>query len=437
MDAAYAYQRALDAREKIVVGVNEFVDEIEQPIETLYIDDAVEDEQKRGRGRPCAAPATAGGHVGPRRAPAGLRRTKERHAAAHRGRQDVRHGRRDLRRHAGGLRDVRGAGRFLRRRRLRRRHDPPLAPASRSREGARPPGDRSPLRSRGAQPPPSVTSGDFAPAREDGERREKMTVYDRNSLFLHRAGRRGPARGQVRRRRGRRGPRERGRSGPRGPEGDSRGDQLHGAGGPRAHLPRPDRGALRRARIAADGHGEHVELRHRVHGLDRGAGPDDHGHLGRGPRGDGVDGDRSGDAPVGPEPAGPHVSPAGPAGRRVEARRPDRSLRGPRADRGPRPVGRSLRDHERGRHDGAGAGPREVLREARPRDGHGRGPHPLPAEDRAARPSDRLAASAHAPRRIPALRLPERSDAGGASRARPRRHPGGRARRSCASTPSA
>ncbi len=46
MDAAYAYQRALDAKEKIVVGVNDFVEENEDPIETLYIDDAVEDEQK-------------------------------------------------------------------------------------------------------------------------------------------------------------------------------------------------------------------------------------------------------------------------------------------------------------------------------------------------------------------------------------------------------
>jgi len=46
MDAAYAYQRAVDAKEKIVVGVNEFVEENEEPIETLYIDDAVEDQQK-------------------------------------------------------------------------------------------------------------------------------------------------------------------------------------------------------------------------------------------------------------------------------------------------------------------------------------------------------------------------------------------------------
>src|SRR5213594_4112938 len=46
MDAAYAYQRALDAKEKIVVGVNDFVEEDEEPIETLYIDESVEDEQK-------------------------------------------------------------------------------------------------------------------------------------------------------------------------------------------------------------------------------------------------------------------------------------------------------------------------------------------------------------------------------------------------------
>src|SRR5580765_2545059 len=46
MDAAYAYQRAVDAKDKILVGVNDFVEENEEPIETLYIDDAVEDQQK-------------------------------------------------------------------------------------------------------------------------------------------------------------------------------------------------------------------------------------------------------------------------------------------------------------------------------------------------------------------------------------------------------
>jgi methylmalonyl-CoA mutase N-terminal domain/subunit len=46
MDAAYAYQRAVDAKEKIVVGVNEFVEDDEAPIETLYIDESVEEKQK-------------------------------------------------------------------------------------------------------------------------------------------------------------------------------------------------------------------------------------------------------------------------------------------------------------------------------------------------------------------------------------------------------
>jgi methylmalonyl-CoA mutase N-terminal domain/subunit len=46
MDAAYAYQRAVDAKQKIVVGVNEFIEEDEAPLDTLYIDESVEDEQK-------------------------------------------------------------------------------------------------------------------------------------------------------------------------------------------------------------------------------------------------------------------------------------------------------------------------------------------------------------------------------------------------------
>jgi len=46
MDAAYAYQRALDAQEKIVVGVNEFVEENEAPLEIMSIDESVEDAQK-------------------------------------------------------------------------------------------------------------------------------------------------------------------------------------------------------------------------------------------------------------------------------------------------------------------------------------------------------------------------------------------------------
>ncbi len=46
MDAAYAYQRAVDAGEKVIVGVNDFVDDDEHELDILTIDDAVEDEQK-------------------------------------------------------------------------------------------------------------------------------------------------------------------------------------------------------------------------------------------------------------------------------------------------------------------------------------------------------------------------------------------------------
>ena len=51
MDAAYAYQRAVDAKDKIVVGVNEFIEENEAPLETLYIDESVEEEQKKDLAR--------------------------------------------------------------------------------------------------------------------------------------------------------------------------------------------------------------------------------------------------------------------------------------------------------------------------------------------------------------------------------------------------
>src|SRR5205814_8512901 len=44
-DAAFAYQRDVDARRKLLVGVNAFVEPEEKPIDTLTIDDAVEKEQ--------------------------------------------------------------------------------------------------------------------------------------------------------------------------------------------------------------------------------------------------------------------------------------------------------------------------------------------------------------------------------------------------------
>jgi methylmalonyl-CoA mutase, N-terminal domain len=44
-EAAFAYQREVDARRKLIVGVNAFQEAEEKPIETLVIDDTVEKEQ--------------------------------------------------------------------------------------------------------------------------------------------------------------------------------------------------------------------------------------------------------------------------------------------------------------------------------------------------------------------------------------------------------
>jgi methylmalonyl-CoA mutase N-terminal domain/subunit len=44
-DAAYQYQREVDAKRKLLVGVNAFVESDEKPLETLVVDDTVEKEQ--------------------------------------------------------------------------------------------------------------------------------------------------------------------------------------------------------------------------------------------------------------------------------------------------------------------------------------------------------------------------------------------------------
>jgi len=50
-DAAYHYQKQLDSGEKTLVGVNKYVMDEDIPIETLIIDDAVEQEQKKRLGK--------------------------------------------------------------------------------------------------------------------------------------------------------------------------------------------------------------------------------------------------------------------------------------------------------------------------------------------------------------------------------------------------
>jgi methylmalonyl-CoA mutase N-terminal domain/subunit len=46
-EAAFAYQREVDAKRKLIVGVNAFTEAEEKPIETLVIDPSVETEQIR------------------------------------------------------------------------------------------------------------------------------------------------------------------------------------------------------------------------------------------------------------------------------------------------------------------------------------------------------------------------------------------------------
>src|SRR5204863_982100 len=45
-DAAFTYQREVDAKRKLIVGINAFQEAEEKPLETLVIDPRVEEEQK-------------------------------------------------------------------------------------------------------------------------------------------------------------------------------------------------------------------------------------------------------------------------------------------------------------------------------------------------------------------------------------------------------
>ena len=101
------------------------------------------------------------------------------------------------------------------------------------------------------------------------------------------------------------------------------------------------------------------------------------------------------------------------------------------------PVGRDLRDHERGRHDGPGAGPRALLRHPRPEDDHGGRPDRLPAPGGQARRARRGDGPARPPsatsRRSASARWSTESITWRWSRARSRE----RRTCSCGSTPSA
>ena len=112
-ESAYRLQQAVERREKIIVGVNDFVAETETPIPTLYIDEAASERQlaklerlrrerdddrvRRALDRLRAVAAGVGQHDGadPRRRPR------------------LRHGRRDVRRAPRGVGGVRGGAGHL------------------------------------------------------------------------------------------------------------------------------------------------------------------------------------------------------------------------------------------------------------------------------------------------------------------------------------
>ena len=50
-ESAYRFQEAVERREKIIVGFNEFVGGERQPVPTLYIDDTVSERQLEKLGR--------------------------------------------------------------------------------------------------------------------------------------------------------------------------------------------------------------------------------------------------------------------------------------------------------------------------------------------------------------------------------------------------
>ena len=105
-NAAYEYQRAVDHKEAIVVGVNSFALDEEKPIPLQHIDESLERKQverlraSAGQARPgkVAGGDQAGGRDSARH--------RQPDAGDRRSRRSQRHGRRNLRRHAARLRRI-------------------------------------------------------------------------------------------------------------------------------------------------------------------------------------------------------------------------------------------------------------------------------------------------------------------------------------------
>ena len=256
-------------------------------------------------------------------------------------------------------------------------------------------------------------------------------------LRSHRRGDRRDSRRQDDHRRRRRGPRERGRPHDRRREDHARGHQLHGEVRPRPHLHAHDRRPAAGARHPADGPAEHGALRHGLLRPDRGQGRHEHRHLGERSRDHRADGDRPRHPARRPRPPRSHVSAQGAQRRRARARRADRGGGRSGAHRRPLSGRRHLRNHERRRHDGAGARADDVREAAQAADDHGRGSDSVPHAHRGARAARGLGGPADRARRLPRLRVREHDRSRDARRA----GQGGYRRRattcSCASTHAA
>ena len=182
------------------------------------------------------------------------------------------------------------------------------------------------------------------------------------------------------------------------------------------------RGAARGARDSADGGAEHRALRYGLLRVDRGQGRHEHRNLGERPRGDGAGGHRSDDTARRSRAARPHVSVAGAQRRRARARRSDRSRGRSLAHRRTVSRRRHLRNHERRRHDGAGAGADEVRQAAQAADDHHRRPDSVPdAGPRRWCGASPAAIAADRARRLPGHRVRESHRPRNPRRARQRR----------------
>ncbi len=96
-ESAYRFQQAVERKEKIVVGVNEFVAANEPPLEILYIDDSAGETSARQARTPESDPRQRRRPPRPRSAPGRRPFHLERHAADPRGGARLRDGRRNVR----------------------------------------------------------------------------------------------------------------------------------------------------------------------------------------------------------------------------------------------------------------------------------------------------------------------------------------------------